>query len=265
MKKLIWTYLAAVLLLAGAWSDVQAQNKPLKSYPEDLLAVEYPYFTTVKFKGKAPGICDFITANINDDGMPMDTGDVIDAWNHYLRGEPQEKGSELIVDKKNGYVSHVSDYTIEYDDGVLYCKSLYEMCFWNCADGKHKLFAMSDNSMVNGRFKEGQTTGIYFYLYDNARHIMWQVVDYLLGAEVDSGTEEGYEYNAETKLHYVKDRETGEPLALNEEEFYKWLDEKPVVVYRLPREGKDIIVEIQRANRTDTVRLEWDGMMFNRK
>ena len=66
-------------------------------------------------------------------------------------------------------------------------------------------------------------------------------------------------------MHYVKDRETGEPLALNEEEFYKWLDEKPVVVYRLPREGKDIIVEIQRANRTDTVRLEWDGMMFNRK
>ena len=213
----------------------------------------------VSFKGKQPVITDYANAYLEFRKDSAFFAAVKEEWERHLQQAPLSPNVSIVEDVKHGYI-HYEKIRPEEQDTLI-----FEMCFWNCADGKHKLFAMSDNSMVNGRFKEGQTTGIYFYLYDNARHIMWQVVDYLLGAEVDSGTEEGYEYNAETKLHYVKDRETGEPLALNEEEFYKWLDEKPVVVYRLPREGKDIIVEIQRANRTDTVRLEWDGMMFNRK
>ena len=66
-------------------------------------------------------------------------------------------------------------------------------------------------------------------------------------------------------LYHVKDRETGEALVLNDEEFWRWFEDKPVTVYHLPRQGKDIIVEIQHATRTETFKLVWDGMVFKRK
>ena len=196
--------------------------------------------------------------------MLMDSGDFLDAWNHYLRHEPQEPGSEIIVDEKNGYVYMESTFQDEFDGEPYESKGFYEMCYWNCADGKYKLFAMTCNSMKNGRYVEGQITGLTTHIYENARHIMWDFNESFIGLEVDPGTDENYESDS-TGDHYVRDRKTGEPLTLNEEEFYRWLDEKPVVVYRLPRHGKDIIAEIHYATRTDTIRLVWDGMRFNRQ
>ena len=235
------------------------------TYPEDMLAFEYPYFTTVKFTGESPGICDFVTSLIDDEDMLMDSGDFIDAWDHYLRHEKQEPGTEILVDKKNGFVEMTAEYSDD-DDGTMHqSKSVYQMCYWNCADGKHKLFAVNHNGMYDGRYREGQITGLVLNLYENARHIMWDVNENELGLDVDPGTDEGYEYDAATKRYLVRDRETGESLTLNEEEFWRWYDEKPVVTYWLPREGKDIIAEIHYADRTDTVRLVWDGMRFNRE
>lgn len=238
-----------------------------QSYPEELLTYDETSAITVSFKGKAPGICDFITSLFPEDDCLffMDSGDFIDAWFHYLNNEKQEENSEIIVDKKNGYVYQASEYDDEEEGESHHLTSFYEMCYWNCADGEHKLFAMTCNSMENGRYVEGQTTGMALHLYDNARHVMWDIPEADLGAEVDPGTDECYEYNAETKLYYVRDRETGEPLTLTDEEFYRWLDERPVVVYRLPKQGKDIIAEIHRSNRTDTVKLVWNGMRFDRE
>ena len=201
-----------------------------ESYPEDLLTFEYPYFTTVTFQGASPGICDFVSSLINNEGMYMDSGSFIDAWGHYLRQEPQEPDSEIIVDKKNGYVYQASDYTYELEGLVHHEYGFYEMCYWNCADGKHKLFATTSNVMIDGRYIIAQTTGLDLYLYENARHIMWSVYKPGLGIDIEPDVEEGEEY--------------------------------PVVVYRLPKQGKDIIAEIHYTNRTDTVRLVWNGMMF---
>lgn len=235
-----------------------------KSYPKELLTPDGDE-TTVIFKGTAPGICDFITSLYNkEEGLFMDSGNLIDAWNHYLNNEQQEPGNELIVDKKNGYVNLTSEYSYDADDNHFDQKSICEMCYWNCADGKHKLFAVSCIGMSNGRYYEGQIEGVMFYLYDNAQHTIWYVNDEkLLGVDVTTGTDENYRYDAETKLAYVKDRETGKPLTLSNEEFDRWLEERPVVVYRLPRKGKNITAEIHHANRTDTVELVWDGMRFN--
>ena len=249
-----------VLLLLSSIVD----NAQQRTYPEDMLNYEYPYFITVKYKGASPTIVDLVTSLLNTEGaMLMDSGDFIDAWDHYLRHEPQEPGSQIIVDEKNGYVYMESTFQDESEGETREAKGFYEMCYWNCADGKHKLFAMTCNSMKNGRYVEGQTTGLSTQLYENARHIMWDVNESLIGLEVDPGTDENYESDGKGN-HYVRDRETGEPLTLNEEEFYRWLDEKPVVFYRLPREGKDIIAEIHYATRIDTVRLEWDGMKFKK-
>ncbi|MBR5170900.1 MAG: hypothetical protein IKW85_10085 [Muribaculaceae bacterium] len=256
MKSFIFVLMCMVALCG------QAQ----KSYPKEVLTPVEGEITKVKFKGAAPGICDFITTlNNKEEGMFMDSGNLIDSWNHYLNNEQQEPGVEIIVDKKNGYVCQTFYTSYEVKGETFEGKSTSEMCYWNCADGKHKLFALSNSSMTNGHYSEGQCDGLLFYLYDNAKHIIWYVPNYQFGVDVDPGTDEHYEYDAQTQLAHVKDRETGEPLTLNREEFYRWIDERPAVVYRLPRKGKNIIAEIHYANRTDTVELVWDGMHFNRK
>jgi len=237
-----------------------------KSYPKDVLTPTEGEIIKVKFKGAAPGICDFITTlNNQEEGLFMDSGNLIDSWNHYLHNETQEPGADIIVDKKNGYVCQTFNSSYEINGETREEKSTCEMCYWNCADGKHKLFAVSNRSMVNGHYSEGQVDGLFFYLYDNAKHIIWYVPNYLFGIDVNPGTDEQYVYNAQTQQAYVKDRETGEPLTLNREEFFRWLDERPAVVYRLPRNGKNIIAEIRYVNRTETVELVRDGMNFSRE
>ena len=225
MKRIAYLMTFVLLVLNGICADAQ-----LQAYPEDMLNFEYPYFTTVKFEGNSPDIADFVTSLINEENMIMDSGVFIDAWTHYLRHEPQEPGSEINVDKKNGYVSMTSENSDEFEGDVRLYKNFYEMCYWNCADGKHKVFAVNLNTMMNDRYYDGQTNGLSFYLYEDARHIMWNVYNAGFGVDVEPDS-----------------------------------DGEAVVTYWLPREGKDIIAEIHYATRTDTVRLAWDGMMFNRQ
>lgn len=268
MKKIACLSLLILLLVScsNTNSNTNNTNAQNRSYPEDMLDVESSYSTTVKYEGASPDITDFINALVEEEeGMPMDSGNFIDAWLYYMRHGKQKPGTTVFVDKKNGYASITSEYSIEYDGGVNKCKSIYEMCFWNCDDGKHKLFALNHNFMVNGRYREGQTTGINFSLYEDARHIMWNVVAAELGVNVHPDTDEDAEYDSETGLTHVKDRETGKPLKLNDDEYLRWLEEKPVVTYWLPKQGKDIIAEIHHPTRTETFRLVWDGMQFTRQ
>lgn len=260
MKRIISLICLMALLMSGI--DASAQQR---TYPEDMLNFEDSYCIPVNFKGKAPNICDFVSSLIEDESMLMDSGDFIDAWNHYLRHEPQEPESNIVVDEKNGYVSMTSEFTDDYEDEVHVSKGIYEMCYWNCADGKHKLFAVNFNYSMDGRFKVGQTTGLSLYIYDNGRHIMKDLVEEDMGIGVDPDTDENYGYDKATGLHLVKDRETGKPLTLNDEDFFRWLDEQPVVTYWLPSKGKDIVAEVHYVNRTDTIRFAWDGMKFIRQ
>lgn len=256
---LFFVFLAA-LMINGI--DAMAQQQ---SYPEDMLNFDSPYCTHVKHKGATPSIVDFVTSIINDENMLMDSGDFIDAWSHYLRHEKQEPGTEIVVDKKSGYVCMTSVFTDDSDETTREVKSIYEMCYWNCADGKHKLFAVNFNGMENGRYYEGQTTGLGLYIYDNARRLMTDVIEESLGIDVENGIDQSYGKDDVDGLYHVLDHETREPVALNDEEFDRWLEERPVVTYWLPRKGKDIVAEIHYATKTDTVRLVWDGMRFNRQ
>ena len=86
MKRIVYLMCFASLLVGCVGSNAQQ-----RTYPEDVLHVEYPYFTTVKFEGNSPDITDFVTSLVQDDGMPMDSEDLIDIWNRYLRHEQQER------------------------------------------------------------------------------------------------------------------------------------------------------------------------------
>ena len=83
MKHFAYLILPMLLILSVTCAIAQQ-----RSYPEDMLNIEEATFITVKYKGASPSIVDFINALINEEdgiGMPMDSGNIIDAWNHYLR------------------------------------------------------------------------------------------------------------------------------------------------------------------------------------
>ena len=142
-----YAYLICLVLLLLCGIDFYAQQW---NYPEDMLNVEYPYYTTVKFEGASPDIADFVTSYISDLDTTMDGLNYVDVWKSYLRHEEQKPGTEIVVDKKNGYVRITTEYSIDFDGKDHIYKTIHEMCYWNCADGKHKLFALNFNIMTEG-------------------------------------------------------------------------------------------------------------------
>ena len=252
MKKRISTVLCVITITClTSWAQ--------QAYPQDLIH-EDQWLTEVSFNGASPGIVELATAYFDNDVMPELLGDARDALHHYLRHEPQEKGVDLLVDKKNGYMCYTMDYSLVYDD-TPDSKECVEMCYWNCADGKHKIMAMSCRSMTEGNYIETEFSGISMYIYDNDTHMLGEANEMDLGVEDYTGTDEDFDEIDGNFL--VHDRDTGQPLKLNREQFERWQAERPKIVYFLPREGKDITTEIYFVNRVKQAKLAWDGMYFN--
>jgi len=121
----------------------------------------------VNYKGAKPSISDFAWAVISRNDQ-FDEADFDESANalkqamiRHQKGIAQEKGVTLTIDEKNGYILYESkdgEYTVQV-----------EMCYWNEADGKHKLFAFKTELFTNGKRSEpGQYDGLVFYRYDNA-------------------------------------------------------------------------------------------------
>ena len=212
-----------------------------KSYPDSVFAYELE--NRVTYKGNAPKIGDFLSSFSDIDETDELMGSVLDAWNHYLRQEPQEPCVQFMVDEKNGYLRYTFDTRLCDDYEELNEESFYEMCYWNCADGKHKLIAENCVTMLDNRYILGQYSGISFLIYDNASHRMWTVAAEDIGAEIEQVIDE-------------TNCETGEKLTD---------DYMPIVVCHLPQQGKDINVEICHGNKRTVTRLVWDGMRFHRE
>ena len=229
-----------------------------QAYPQDLVP-EDQWLTEVSFDGAAPGIVELATAYFECDVMNELLGDARDALRHYLRHEPQEKGADLLVDKKNGYMCYTMNWGMVYDD-TPNSKECVEMCYWNCADGKHKIMAMSCRSMSEGKYIENEFSGISMYIYDNETHMLGELNEEYLGVEDYTGTNE--DFDEIDGYFLVHDRDTGQPLKLNRKQFSHWQSESPIIVYFLPREGKDITTEIHFVNRVKQAKLAWDGMYF---
>jgi len=117
-------------------------------------------------------------------------------------------------------------------------------CYWNCSDGKHKIIAENDVSMMDGKYYLGQYSGPLFYIYDNATRKIYSADDELLGVYIDAED-------------FKSSFEKGDEMTNYDE---------TVVVYHLPQQGKDITVDIYRGSLKKTgIRLVWDGMYFKRQ
>lgn len=173
----------------------------------------------VNYKGTAPNVKDFTTALLSQNEMGEGWGSMKDCWKLYRNGMKLMPGCDLIVDVQNGYVGFTED---DGEDGRL----AIECCYWNYADKKHKLVAVSNNFFENGRPVAGQFTGITFYIYDNATHKM----------KVAYGQDLGFEIDAPEMSHST--------------------------LYALPRQGKTIVCTFYTSVNRKEKRMTWNGSKF---
>lgn len=178
---------------------------------------------TVSFKGTSPNIKDFVAAFLSqEDETDESLNGMRKAWDFYKNGMKQMPGDDLIVDVQNGYVGYESTDT---DDDNTY-RLVIECCYWNYADKKHKLVALSNDLYMNGKAIAGQYTGITFYKYNNATRKMKVVYgdELNLGFEAPDGTE--------------------------------------ATSHALPRQGKTIVFSYYTPSGKRDFRLTWNGSRF---
>lgn len=235
MKKVIAIVFTVLLSLSSNIAYGQ------KSYPKDMFT--YQLDSVVTYKGKAPNIGDFLSFLLAQDETSEILWRLDIAWNHYLRNEPQEPCDQFEIDLKNGYLRWTMNTNLcdvyEDTDEMIY----FELCYWNCSDGKHKIVAENVVAMEDGKYYDNQYSGTLFYVYDNATHQMYNADNSILGTDIDASTFEKSKFK------------TCKPMTKSDE----------TEVTRLPQQGKDVIVELYRGNQVATVCLVWDGMYFKRQ
>ena len=178
----------------------------------------------VNYKGAKPTISDFAWAflssdNGDDDGCVDESFNAMkQVWIQHRKGLPLDEGETLTVDDKNGYICYES----KDEEYVL----RWEMCYWNYADGKHKLFAYNVTCFSNGKYSPGQFDGLLFYRYNNATKKLTECDD------------------------------TGVDIV------YRSVD-NVLASYALPRVGKDITVTLWYDKGPKKKTLKWNGHGFN--
>ena len=207
--------IALTALLSWTWAtDIVAQTFEYPESPEGFNAI------AVKYQGNRPTISDFATAYLNDSKDQEFFSTVHSEWLRYQQKKPLKGKASIIVDTKNGYMR----YEVRYPEGND--TTFMEMCYWNCADGKHKMVCANTVWRMNGDYGSAEYTGARFFLYDNATKEMRWLLPEDIGALYD-----------------------GDGLS----------------VFFLPRKGKNIKVSAAGAgDRWDEV-LEWDGYQFSSK
>ena len=123
----------------------------------------------VNYLGATPNIKDFACAYLASlfvdveecdlEGLGL-YADLQESIKRQDKGLPLEDNTTLTIDLKNGFLV----YERKQDEYLM----RIEMCYWNEADGKHKLFACNRWSFENGKPMMGQFDVLSFYRYDNA-------------------------------------------------------------------------------------------------
>lgn len=215
---------------------------------------EDSYVEQVKIKGQKPTIADFVNNLLKE---PEDElfGHLSEMWERHLAGKPQKKNNTITVDIPHGYVKFESRIP---EDNIV---DTSEMCYWNCSDGKHKIVAFSNYLYVDGKFIQGQYTGVSFFLYENATRRLQTIAKEDIGA-VDKFEPEWVLSGFDGENWYKE--VNGEKIIMTKEAYDEWHDNYfPIVMYHLPQTGKDIVLENWTPKKTVMKVLSWDGVRFN--
>ena len=191
---------------------------------QDAIRVNYQ-----NYQGDKPIISDFITAYLaptyGEDGECDNEAmnGIRDAWERHRKKQKQHEGVTFTLDVRNGFAV----YEYKYLEGACEFMTRVEMCFWNEADGKHRIFAYNHGFYRDGKYYPGQYDGLTFMRYDNATKTM--------------------KYHFDPGIQAVYDSKS------------------PSVEcsFALPRSGKDIIVTFWKENGQKTQKtLKWNGHGF---
>ena len=201
----------------------------------------------IKLQGQRPTLVDFFLNYIDEPEDEL-TGNLANSWELYKNSKPQPEGVTFLVDTRNGYIRQ--ECYEEYNN----TRSYFEMCYWNCADGKHRLVAYNMQTFTNGKPCDGQFDGTYFALYDNAKRTLEPIEPEDLGLNLDYGIDYGsYGYDSDTKQYFWGSK-AGKVTNMTKEEYDRWYKNRPLNNVVLPRQGKDIILtkdhDILRTHRT---------------
>ncbi len=237
----------------------------MSSYAQ--LPYEKAYMYEVGTFGKTGSIKEFVSFILAE---PEDEvrGPMSEAWKNYLQKKPLDDGTTILLDEKNGYFRYDTEFVDEYEnEGTteIYRNTVFvEMVAWNCADGKHKVFAENTGGTIDGvPHDEGQYDGVIFYLYDKATHKLVTIPDAIDIEELSSLTSsKEYEFDGE-QWYYANDHVTGERKQMTMEEFGRWFEERPVVVLSLPRTGKNIKATVYSVKGKEEKEFVWDGYRFH--
>lgn len=192
--------------------------KPVYSKTEPLNPNDGMPFIPVRFNGAQPNIKDFVSTLLHNGEEDEALNGLREAWNFYKNGMKQMPGDDLIVDTQNGYMGYVSEDETS--------RQVIECCYWNYADKKHKLVAISNDLYMDGKPVDGQYTGITFYKYDNAT----RKLQLIYGAEVDISIDVPSNYTGTS--------------------------------HSLPRQGKTIVYTYYTSSGKVEKRLTWNGSKF---
>lgn len=209
--------ICATLLLSFLCAT--AQN-PFKNLTENVVTTE------VTYKGQSPTIEDFLTCFLSETEDEIHDA-LSQAWDNYLRKDEPQRGTSFTVDLKNGFARYDMDYDAAYPDDPNGIKSYVEFCYWNCDDGKHKLFAQNIGMTQDGKATIGQYDGLYIYAYDNATKTLYMIDQNLIGLVDD--------------LHDFR---------------------QGPITFALPRKGKDIDVFVNTDTKVIQKKLTWNGKGF---
>jgi len=120
-------------------------------------------------------------------------------------------------------------------------------------------------SRSDGKWVNGQFTGLSFYVYNNAKRRMTMVSNTgeELGVVVKTGREgEISGYDSTAKMFFAE--LDGKRTNMTEEEYHKFVAERPVITISLPRKGKTLKAIINTPSTHKEVLFQWDGMYFHR-
>lgn len=235
-----------------------AQN----AYPEEDDENYGSWTYEVTFSGQRPTIVDFVNGYLAEPEDEL-SGALYEAFEKYKANKPLDKGTKVTVDVKNGFVCF--EFSRFNEEGKLESKSTTEMCYWNSSDGKHKVFAASTYTFLDGKaMSGGQFDGLNFCVYNNDTHHMKSLRADDMGAEVEM--ENTISYEQESGNYYVKNLKTGEKKKITEDEYSDGLMHEPTVVYSLPQSGKNITATIHNLPQGERkVQLVWNGLRFKQE
>lgn len=176
----------------------------------------------VHFSGKSPDITNFIDALLSNGEEMGEAKSLFKSyWTIYKKKQELPPAVKIKIDKPNGYVSFNHYYAEDRSNLFI------ETCYWNCADGRHKVIAQVIATSRDGRPLMGQYDGLTFYTYDSkTRQMKWTPTP-------DLCSEEFLEYG---------------------------LTDGSVI--RLPQAGKDITLKLKTANGMRNFKLKWTGSRF---